>query len=112
MSTPHSPDPFPLRLRMARDLRSLSQGDLAKRTGFAQPSISAFEGGKQKPSYENLIRLVDALGVSADYLMGRVEDPTGTTGETTIDHLFAGLNEQGRQAVRVVIEALQPGHPG
>lgn len=77
MTTPPPTDPFPGRLRKARDLRGLSQADLAERSGLPATSISHFEAGSRKPSFDNLRRLADTLEVTADYLLGRVEEPTG-----------------------------------
>lgn len=35
--------------------------------------ISHFETGTRRPSFDNLVRLVNALDVSADYLLGRTD---------------------------------------
>ena len=40
-------------------------------------SVSHFETGHRFPNAESLRRLADALGVSADYLLGRVKNPVG-----------------------------------
>jgi transcriptional regulator with XRE-family HTH domain len=68
---------FPKRLKAARDLRGLSQDQLAERSGLQGSAISHFETGGRKPSFDNLKRLADALGVSTDYLLGRTNDPEG-----------------------------------
>ena len=72
---------FPERLREARELRGLSQGDLADRAGLQPSAISHFETGGRKPSFENLRRLADALSVSTDYLLGRRDEPGAVGGE-------------------------------
>src|ERR1700730_2085399 len=64
---------FPERLRSARDKRGLNQSELAKRAGLQASAISHFETGARKPSFDNLKRLADALEVTTDYLLGRVE---------------------------------------
>jgi transcriptional regulator with XRE-family HTH domain len=66
---------FKERLVSARSLRKLSQGDLAAKSGIPQSSISQFEAGLRKPSFDNLRRLAAALSVSTDYLLGRVDTP-------------------------------------
>jgi len=65
---------FRSRLASARDARRISQGELAKKTGLPASSISHFEGGGRKPSFDNLNRLADALNVTTDYLLGRSQD--------------------------------------
>ncbi len=67
---------FSVRLRYAREkLRKISQGKLAKLTGFQPAAISHFETGARKPSFDNLKRLADALEVTTDFLLGRVSNP-------------------------------------
>ena len=70
-----SSDLFPDRLRAARKLRALAQAELAAKAGLPPTSISHFEAGSRKPSFDNLRRLAQALDVTADYLMGRADEP-------------------------------------
>jgi len=66
---------FSERLRAARELKDLSQTDLAKKTDLQPSAISHFENDRRSPSFDNLKRLADALGVTVDYLLGRAEEP-------------------------------------
>src|SRR5882762_11436887 len=68
-------DIFKERLRAARDLRGYSQGVLADRAKMPPTSIAHFEAGSRKPSFDTLRRLANALEVTTDYLLGRVDDP-------------------------------------
>ena len=70
---------FADQLKAARELRGLSQTDLAKLTGLQPSAISHFETGKRAPSFDNLKRLADALRVSIDYLLGRSDSPGAST---------------------------------
>lgn len=63
---------FAKRLKACRVQRSMSQTEFAERTGFQPSAISHFENGGRMPSAENLIRIADALGVSTDWLLGRM----------------------------------------
>ena len=73
-SRPRATDLFPERLRLARATRDLSQDALAKRANLQPSAISHFETGGRKPSFDNLRRLADALEVTTDYLLGRVDE--------------------------------------
>ena len=76
MAAPDLPtDVFPERLRAARELRGWSQGDLASRCSMPTSSVGHFESGTRKPSFDNLRKLANALEVTTDYLLGRVDDP-------------------------------------
>jgi len=85
MVMPKPSELFPARLKAARELRQMSQTELAERSKLPATSISHFEAGSRKPSFDNLRRLAETLTVTADYLLGRVEEPTALAGA---DQLF------------------------
>ena len=67
---------FKERLRTAREeLRKWSQSELAGRAGLPPSSVAHFESGSRKPSFDTLRRLANALEVTTDYLLGRVDNP-------------------------------------
>jgi transcriptional regulator with XRE-family HTH domain len=66
---------FRERLKAAREFRKWSQGELAGLAGMPPSSIAHFESGSRKPSFDTLRRLANALEVTTDYLLGRVDDP-------------------------------------
>lgn len=67
------------RLIAAREARGLNQTELAKLTGLQPAAIGHFERNRRKPSFANIRVLAKALGVTADYLLGRAEDMKGAT---------------------------------
>jgi len=69
-------DRFQERLRSARELRKWNQSELAEKANMPPSSIAHFESGSRKPSFDTLRRLANALAVTTDYLLGRVDDPT------------------------------------
>ena len=76
MPSDKPPDVFTERLRAARvQLRAMNQADLANATGLPATSIAHFERGARKPSFDSLRKLADALDVTTDYLLGRVDSP-------------------------------------
>lgn len=68
---------FAERLRAQREMKNLSQTELAKRSGLQPSAVSHFETGRRAPSFDNLRRLADALSVTIDYLLNRAEEPSG-----------------------------------
>src|SRR6266478_3407714 len=67
---------FKERLKTAREtLRKWSQSQLGEKAKLPPSSIAHFETGTRKPSFDTLRRLANALEVSTDYLLGRVELP-------------------------------------
>lgn len=47
----------------------LSQEDLAKKVGVSQKSISKYERGTRRPSYETLTAMANLFNVTIDYLL-------------------------------------------
>jgi transcriptional regulator with XRE-family HTH domain len=64
------PQTFADRLRTARHHRRYDQETLAAMTHLDQAHVSHFETGRRLPSFDVLVRIVRALNVSADYLLG------------------------------------------
>ena len=82
---------FSERLRIARERKSFSQTDLAKRTDLQPSAISHFENNRRSPSFDNLKQLADVLGVTVDYLLGRAEEPT--TMNLDVEMLFRDFKQ-------------------
>lgn len=61
---------FAERLRGVRTMSGLSQAELAEKTKLQPSAIAHFEAGRREPNLENLTKLIKALGVSADVLLG------------------------------------------
>jgi transcriptional regulator with XRE-family HTH domain len=105
-------DRFAQRLRRAREIRKMTQREIAERTGLPPSLISHFENGTRCPAFENLRRLALSLEVSADYLLGlseimemRLESPafnanalTFTNRELVKGFIQVMLREQDREA--------------
>lgn len=64
------------RLRESRELRKLTQQDLADRTGLSLRQIARYESGENDPTADALTKIARAMEVSLDYLVGLVDTPT------------------------------------
>ena len=58
------------RVRMLRRARHLTQRELARRTGLAEPFLSRIENGRAQPSVRTLERLANGLGLAIGDLLG------------------------------------------
>lgn len=67
-------DVFSSRLRQIRTDRGLSQTELAEKVGVSKTSLSAYESGSKKPSYEIVAKIAKACGTSMDWLCGLDEN--------------------------------------
>ena len=98
---------FTERLRNARKSRGLSQAELAQRAGLEPSAVSHFEAGRRQPSFHNLRKLADSLGVTTDYLLGRDLD-LGASGPA-VEGLWkrvAELSDVERELLDSVAETL------
>jgi transcriptional regulator with XRE-family HTH domain len=99
-------DIFKDRLRAARDLRAYSQGFLAERAKMPPTSIAHFEAGSRKPSFDTLRRLANALEVTTDYLLGRVDEPELTEAGDPLFRDVGKLTGRDRELAKDFLEML------
>lgn len=59
-------------LKYQRELRNLSQSELAKATGLKQQMISHWEANKGLPNIDFCVRLAEYYNITVDELIGRV----------------------------------------
>lgn len=67
------PNEFPQRLKLLLDEHEFTQVDFAKRCGFEPSYINQLLNGHRYPSFENLLRIMEAFGddpYSKQYLVG------------------------------------------
>lgn len=56
-----------------REVRNLSQSELAKATGLKQQMISHWEANKGLPNIDFCVRLAEYYNITVDELIGRVK---------------------------------------
>lgn len=67
---------FNERLKQIRLEYNLTQKQLAELIGVTERGIQRYEANERKPNFDVLMSLLDNLDISADYLLGRSDDPT------------------------------------
>jgi transcriptional regulator with XRE-family HTH domain len=97
---------FPDRLKATRELRGLTQSDLGKLAGLPSTTISHFESGSRKPSFDNLRRLTRALAVSTDYLIGITDSTDATAAATRIARHLPGATDAELSMLEAVAKSL------
>jgi len=68
-------DIFCIRLKKLRKAAGEQQKDLAEAINMAQTQVSAIENGKQGTSFDKLAAICQHYNVSADYLLGLIDEP-------------------------------------
>lgn len=64
-------------IRRVRREQNVSQEELGYRAGLHRTYVGGIERGEKNPSYENLLRLAEALGVSVSDVLREAESGTG-----------------------------------
>lgn len=100
------PTIFQKRLRGARENRKLSQSQLAEIAKIQPSSISHFESGSRKPSFDNLKRLATALDVTTDYLLGRVDEMNSVGAAESIHRHLENLSSGDLKLADNIIKLL------
>ena len=108
-----SPD-FPAKLRRARKMRGLTQGQLSKRIGADVQRISRYERGVLVPTTKLIVRLAEALDVNLDYLLrdgeehaaGAIRDPELLERFTQVD----SLPDKDKEILKALLEAFIKKH--
>lgn len=72
---------FAERLKIVRDNKGLTLDDIATGIGSSKSALSHYENGVRRPSQTQIIKISEYLNVSADYLLGLVDDINGKLGE-------------------------------
>jgi len=62
------------RIREARTLAGLSQGQVAKLMKMHRPTISEIEAGNRKVTVDELVQFADLFDVGTDFLLGTAPD--------------------------------------
>lgn len=58
-------------IREARQLKGITQEQLAKMLGITQGAVAQWENGLTHPSFEMLPKVAEALGLTVDELIGK-----------------------------------------
>lgn len=66
-------------LKVARERRQLTQTQMADALGVAKSTYSLYESGKREPNVQTIKKISDILNVSADELLGLIQEPQLST---------------------------------
>ncbi len=88
------------RLAQAREKAGCSQDMLAEKTGCSVITISRWENGHTAMKAVDIIRVTQALGISADYLLGTVKY------DEQVAKITEGLNTEQKSFVIDVLKAV------
>jgi transcriptional regulator with XRE-family HTH domain len=108
-SLTREPSEFGRRIAEARLRAGLTQVELAKRLGVTQQAVAAWERRNVALRAEQIRTLAEALGTTADYLIGIAANWKGTKGPSgKIRHVFEQVSKlPRRQQQQNVVEFVE-----
>lgn len=65
---------FNIRLKQLRQIKQVTQGELAATLGVKASTIANYESNRNEPSFDKLIALAKFFNVSVDYMLGLTEE--------------------------------------
>ena len=97
------------RIRIAREFAGLTQEELAARLEMSPTHISVLERGIKPPKLENFVRIANALGVSADFLLQDVVPHSQNGAATDLAETIMKLPARDREMILSIIKtSMQP----
>jgi transcriptional regulator with XRE-family HTH domain len=94
---------FSKALSELRKSAGFSQRKVAADLNISQALLSHYENGAREPGLMFVCKVCDYYGVSADYLLGRTDDPKGGSKETAA---LAALIEELKALTKKAEQAL------
>ncbi len=95
------------RLKRARTMSGLSQVELGERVGVTGSTINRYEQDRRKPDPDTLVAMADVLGVSIDWLLGRVDLHGATVAAGRVDDPLTPLPPDAAKSIEDFIEFVE-----
>ena len=93
-------------VRKYRLMKKLRQEDLAEKAGLTTNYIGMVERGEKIPSLETFIKILNALGVSADMVLSEVLDTGYTVKNSMLNEKLEKLTPEDRDRIYEVLDTL------
>ena len=93
-------------VRKYRLMKKLRQEDLAEKAGLTTNYIAMVERGEKIPSLETFIKILNALGVSADMVLSEVLDTGYTVKNSMLNEKLEKLTPEDRDRIYEVLDTL------
>ena len=92
------------RIREERLKLNLTQSQLAEAIDISDTYIGQIERGERSLTLDTLVRLVNRLGVSIDYLL---KDSVDTTDDTILNQLRQAMDTQSHSRKQMAIDVIK-----
>ncbi len=94
------------RLRLARQMAGLSQGQVARTLDWHRPTVSEIEAGRRRVSSEELTLLADLYGVGVPWILGN-EDSSSSDRALLAARELGKLGDEDLDRLLKLIQSLR-----
>lgn len=96
------------RLRLAREIAGLTQGQVAKYLGLHRPTVSEIEAGRRKVSAEEMFKIAELYGVSVTWVIGTEDSSSAASDRVELAARELGkLKDEDLDRLLQIIKALK-----
>ena len=95
------------RLRLAREMAGLSQGQVARQLGWHRPTVSEIEAGRRRVQTEELTLLAELYGVRVPWIIGDDNDEAVSDRATLAARELGKLNDEDLERLLQLIRSLK-----
>ena len=95
------------RLKLAREMAGLSQGQVARHLGWHRPTVSEIEAGRRRVQAEELTVLADLYGVRVPWIIGEGTDESVSDRATLAARELGKLNDEDLERLLQLIRSLK-----
>ena len=96
------------RLRLAREMAGLTQGQAAKHLGWHRPTVSEIEAGRRRVQAEELSVIAELYGVRVPWIMGEGSSDTISDRVILAARELERLRDEDLDRLLKLIRALRP----
>lgn len=99
-------DSIGINIRKNRLLKSISQEKLAEMADITPNFVGMIERGEKKPSLETFIKILNALGASADVILCDVIKDDYKVKDSLLHEKLSKLSEEDRRKIYDVVDTM------
>ena len=100
------------RLKLAREMAGLTQGQVASQLGWHRPTVSEIEAGRRRVLAEELKTFSELYGVNVPWLIGEAEEDGISDRAKLAARQLGKLSDEDLDRLLLLIRSLKPSDGG